>query len=1100
MNFNRILKKMFGDKATRDMDEVTPIVEQIKAVYEKIKPLSNDELREKIQVIRQQIVDFVKEERQQIADHKKTIEETDIEKREKMWVQIDALEKKIIEKYEKKLNEVLPEVFAIVRDTARRFKENENIIVKATDFDRKLAVTHDFVSIDGDKAVYKNSWVAGGNETLWNMEHYDVQLFGGVVLHQGKIAEMATGEGKTLVATLPVFLNALTGNGVHVVTVNDYLSKRDSEWMGPMYMFHGLSVDCIDKHQPNSDDRRQAYNADITFGTNNEFGFDYLRDNMATSPLDLVQRKHNFAIVDEVDSVLIDDARTPLIISGPVPKGDEQLFEEYRPRVERLVKEQSAMATKLLAEARQKLSSDDKKVQEEGALALFRSYKSFPKNKALIKYLSEDGIKQTMLKTEEFYMQENNKNMHIATAPLFFVIEEKNNIIDLTDKGIDALTGSSEDPQFFVLPDVAAELSALENETLTTEEKQGKKDDIMQNYSIKTERVHTVNQLLKAYTLFDLDDQYVIIDGKVKIVDEQTGRVMEGRRYSDGLHQAIEAKERVTVEAATQTFATITLQNYFRMYNKLAGMTGTAETEAGELWSIYKLDVVVIPTNRPIIRKDMEDRVYKTKREKYTAVIDEIVRLVEAGRPVLVGTTSVEISELLSQILTRRKIKHNVLNAKLHQKEADIVAEAGRAGTVTIATNMAGRGTDIKLTPEVKEAGGLAIIGTERHESRRVDRQLRGRSGRQGDPGSSVFYVSLEDNLMRLFGSERISKIMDRMGFEEGEMIEHSMISKSIERAQKKVEENNFGIRKRLLDYDDVMNQQRTVIYKKRNNALLGERIGVDIVNTLYDTAEKVVSENYNSDDYEGVQMDISRNFAVETPFLEEDFKSKRSDDLVETMADAAFAAFKRKMDKMAQVAFPVVKQVFEKQGQQFENILIPITDGKRTYSIPVNLEKAYNSEGKEIVLAFEKAILLHTIDEAWKENLRELDDLRQSVQNASYEQKDPLLIYKLESFNLFKTMMDTINGKVTSILMRGQIPVQNADNVRGADTQRRSDYSRYRTQKDEFRGQAPNGDPRNQDTRERQITQPIRSEKTAGRNEPCPCGSGKKYKNCCGG
>ena len=783
-----------------------------------------------------------------------------------------------------------------------------------------------------------------------------------------------------------------------------------------------------------------------------------------------------------------------------MPKGDEQLFEEYRPRVERLVKDQSAMATKLLAEARQKLSSDDKKTQEDGALALFRSYKALPKNKALIKYLSEQGIKQILLKTEEFYMQENNKNMHIATDPLFFVIEEKNNIIELTDKGIDALTGSSEDPQFFVLPDVAAELSLLENENLTTEEKQSKKDDILQNYSIKTERVHTVNQLLKAYTLFDLDDQYVIIDGKVKIVDEQTGRVMEGRRYSDGLHQAIEAKERVTVEAATQTFATITLQNYFRMYHKLAGMTGTAETEAGELWSIYKLDVVVIPTNRPIIRKDMEDRVYKTKREKYTAVIDEIVSLVNAGRPVLVGTTSVEISELLSQILTRRKIKHNVLNAKLHQKEADIVAEAGRAGTVTIATNMAGRGTDIKLTPEVKEAGGLAIIGTERHESRRVDRQLRGRSGRQGDPGSSVFYVSLEDNLMRLFGSERISKIMDRMGFQEGEMIEHSMISKSIERAQKKVEENNFGIRKRLLDYDDVMNQQRTVIYKKRNHALIGERIGVDIVNTLYDTAEKVVSENYNMGDYDGLQMDISRNFAVETPFSDDDFKSKRSDDLVETMADAAFAAFKRKMDKMAQVAFPVVKQVFEKQGQQFTNILIPITDGKRTYSIPVNLEKAYNSEGKEVVLAFEKAILLHTIDEAWKENLRELDDLRQSVQNASYEQKDPLLIYKLESFNLFKTMMDTINGKVTSILMRGQIPVQNADNVRGADAQRRSDYSRYRTQKDEFRGQAPNGDPRNQDTRERQITQPIRSEKTVGRNDPCPCGSGKKFKNCCGG
>jgi preprotein translocase subunit SecA len=866
-------------------------------------------------------------------------------------------------------------------------------------------------------------------------------------------------------------------------------------------MFHGLSVDCIDKHQPNSDERRKAYHADITFGTNNEFGFDYLRDNMATSPLDLVQRPHNYAIVDEVDSVLIDDARTPLIISGPVPKGDEQLFEEYRPRVERLVKEQANMATKLLAEARSKINSTDKKTQEEGALALFRSFKALPKNKALIKFLSEQGIKHQLLKTEEFYMQENNKNMHVATDPLLFVIDEKNNIIELTDKGIDVLTGSSEDPQFFVLPDVAAQLSLLENENFTTEERQNQKDEILQNYSIKTERVHTVNQLLKAYTLFDLDDQYVIIDGKVKIVDEQTGRIMEGRRYSDGLHQAIEAKERVTVEAATQTFATITLKNYFRMYHKLAGMTGTAETEAGELWDIYKLDVVVIPTNRTVVRTDMEDRVYKTKREKYNAVIDEIVSLIEKKRPVLVGTTSVDISELLSRMLTMRKIKHNVLNAKLHQKEADIVAEAGRAGTVTIATNMAGRGTDIKLTQEVKAAGGLAIIGTERHESRRVDRQLRGRSGRQGDPGSSVFYVSLEDNLMRLFGSERISKIMDRMGFQQGEMIEHSMISKSIERAQKKVEENNFGIRKRLLEYDDVMNSQRTVIYKKRHHALMGERIGVDIVNTLYDTAEKIVNENYSNGDWENLQMEMMKNFAFEVPFSEEDFRAKRSDDLVEITADKAFASFKRKMDKMAQVAFPVIKQVFEKQGQQqYENILIPITDGKRNYNIPVNLEKAYSSEGKEIVLTFEKAILLHTIDEAWKENLRELDDLRQSVQNASYEQKDPLLIYKLESFNLFKTMMDTINGKVTSILMRGQIPVQQPEQVRRAEAQKRSDMSRYRAQKDEYHGQTANGNaPQRQDTRENQVTQPIKSEKTAGRNDPCPCGSGKKYKNCCG-
>ena len=1100
MNFNRILKKFFGDKATRDMSEVTPIVEQIKEVYKGICRLSNDELRTKIQIIRQQISDCVKDEKHQIEELKQSIEQTEIEKREKIYSQIDALEKKILEKYETKLNEVLPEVFAVVKDTARRFKENEKTVVKATDFDRQLAVNHDFVSIEGENAIYKNSWSAGGNETLWEMVHYDVQLFGGVVLHRGKIAEMATGEGKTLVATLPVFLNALTGNGVHVVTVNDYLSKRDSEWTGPIYMFHGLSVDCIDKHQPNSDSRRQAYNADITFGTNNEFGFDYLRDNMATSPLDLVQRAHNYAIVDEVDSVLIDDARTPLIISGPVPKGDEQLFEEYRPRVERLVKEQSNMATKLLAEARSKLNSDDKKVQEEGALALFRTYKALPKNKALIKFLSEQGIKQILLKTEGHYMENNNQNMHIATDPLFFVIEEKNNQIELTEKGIDFLTGNSEDPQFFVLPDVAGQLSSLANENLTTEELQSRKDDIMQNYSIKTERVHTVNQLLKAYTLFDLDDQYVIIDGKVKIVDEQTGRVMEGRRYSDGLHQAIEAKERVTVESATQTFATITLQNYFRMYNKLSGMTGTAETEAGELWDIYKLDVVVIPTNKPIVRKDMEDRVYKTKREKYTAVIDEIVNLVEQKRPVLVGTTSVDISELLSKMLTMRKIKHNVLNAKLHQKEADIVAEAGRAGTVTIATNMAGRGTDIKLTPEVKEAGGLAIIGTERHESRRVDRQLRGRSGRQGDPGSSVFYVSLEDNLMRLFGSERISKIMDRMGFEQGEMIEHSMISKSIERAQKKVEENNFGIRKRLLEYDDVMNSQRTVIYKKRHHALLGERIGVDIVNTLYDTAEKIMNENYSNGDYENLQMETMRNFAFEIPFSEEDFRAKRSDDLVETMADAAFASFKRKMDKMAQIVYPAIKPVFEKLGKpQDEYRIVPITDGKRTYNIPVNLEKVYNTEGKDVVLTFEKMILLHIIDEAWKENLRELDDLRQSVQNASYEQKDPLLIYKLESFNLFKTMMDTINGKVTSIMMRAQVPMPDPDQMRRAEAQRRSDYSRYRTQKDEYRGQSPNGDPRSQDTREQQITQPIKSEKTVGRNDPCPCGSGKKYKNCCG-
>ncbi len=1101
MGFTDFISKMFGNKAQRDMGEVQPIVEKIKKRYEDFQMLTADDLRQKIRDIRLQIQECVSAEKAEIQEIRASIETTEIDKREKIYAQIDALEKKILEKYEDKLNEVLPEVFAVMKHTARFFKENETISVQATDFDRKLAINHDFVEISGDKAIYKNRWIAGGNEILWDMVHYDVQLFGGVVLHKGKIAEMATGEGKTLVATLPVFLNALTGNGVHVVTVNDYLSKRDSEWMGPLYMFHGLSVDCIDKHQPNSEERRQAYNADITFGTNNEFGFDYLRDNMATSPLDLVQRAHNYAIVDEVDSVLIDDARTPLIISGPVPKGDEQLFDEYRPRVERLVKEQGVMATKYLAEARQKMSSEDKKTIEEGCLALFRSYKALPKSKALIKYLSEPGIKTAMLKTEEFYMQDNNKNMHIVTDPLLFVIDEKNNQIELTDKGIDILTGNSEDPKFFVLPDVAAELSALANETLTTEERQNKKDDIMQNYAVKTERVHTINQLLKAYTLFDRDDQYVVIDNKVKIVDEQTGRIMEGRRYSDGLHQAIEAKERVQVEAATQTFATITLQNYFRMYRKLAGMTGTAITEAGEFWDIYKLDVVEIPTNRPVIRKDLEDRVYKTKREKYQAVIEEIVALVEQKRPVLVGTTSVDISELLSRMLTMRKIKHNVLNAKLHQKEAEVVAEAGRAGTVTIATNMAGRGTDIKLTPEVKEAGGLAIIGTERHESRRVDRQLRGRSGRQGDPGSSVFFVSLEDNLMRLFGSERISKIMDRMGFQEGEMIEHSMISKSIERAQKKVEENNFGIRKRLLEYDDVMNSQRTVIYKKRHHALIGERIGVDIVNTLYDTAEKIVADNYDANDYETLQMETMRHFAFELPFTEEDFKAKKQQDLVDMLSDEAFASFKRKMDRLQQVAYPVIKQVYENQGNQFERILIPITDGKRTYNIPVNLEDAYKTEGKEVILSFEKAILLHNIDEAWKENLRELDDLRQSVQNASYEQKDPLLIYKLESFNLFKTMIETINSKVTSILMRGQIPIREPEQVRRADTQRRSDYSRYRTQKDDFAGQRPQdpNDPARRDTREQQVTQPIKSEKTVGRNDPCPCGSGKKYKNCCG-
>ena len=1099
MGINDFLSKLFGNKAQRDLKEIMPIVDKITAIYPSIAQLTNDELRARTEAIKQRLRDVVQNERDQIAALRAKIEETEINEREKIYTEIDKLEKHITEKLEHTLDESLPEAFAIVKDTARRFKENETIVVTANDFDRDLAAKHDFVEIEGNQAVYHNEWVAGGNLLKWEMVHYDVQLIGGVVLHKGKISEMATGEGKTLVATLPVFLNALTGNGVHIVTVNDYLAKRDSEWMGPIYMFHGLSVDCIDKYRPNSDERRQAYNADITFGTNNEFGFDYLRDNMATSPLDLVQRKHNYAIVDEVDSVLIDDARTPLIISGPVPKGEDQLFEEYRPRVEMLVKQQAAMATKYLSEARQKLNSGDKKEQEEGALSLFRSYKAMPKNKPLIKFLSEQGIKQQLLKTEEFYMQENNKNMHVATDPLLFVIDEQHNSIELTDKGIDILTGTTTDPHFFVLPDVGAELSEVENMGLDGDAKQAKKDEILQNYAIKSERVHTVNQLLKAYTLFEKDDQYVVIENKVKIVDEQTGRIMEGRRYSDGLHQAIEAKERVTVEAATQTFATITLQNYFRMYQKLSGMTGTAETEAGEFWDIYKLDVVVIPTNRNIARHDLEDRVYKTKREKYNAVIEEIVNLVSQGRPVLVGTTSVEISELLSRMLTMRKIKHNVLNAKLHQKEADIVAEAGRSGTVTIATNMAGRGTDIKLTPEVKEAGGLAIIGTERHESRRVDRQLRGRAGRQGDPGSSVFYVSLEDNLMRLFGSERISNIMDKLGFEEGEMIEHSMISKSIERAQKKVEENNFGIRKRLLEYDDVMNSQRNVVYSKRRHALMGERIGVDIVNTLYDTAENIVVDASEANDFEFLNAELLTAFAMEAPFDEEVFRNKRANALTEDVADAAFNTFKRKMSNMAQIAYPVIKQVYEKQGQQYENILIPITDGKRMFNIPVNLKAAYESEGKEVVKAFEKAIMLLTIDEAWKEHLRELDDLRQSVQNASYEQKDPLLIYKLESFNLFKTMMNGVNRKISSVLMRGQIPVREPEQVRqAAPTQSRSDYSRYRTQKDDFSG-GNTGETAKQDTRERQVTQPIHAEKTVGRNDLCPCGSGKKYKNCHG-
>ena len=1120
MGFNDFLSKMFGNKAQRDLREITPYVEKIKAIYPDIEKLSNDELRAHSKAIEQKIADAVSEERNKINELKAQIEEMELEDRERVWAEVDSIEKTILEKQERVLDESLPEAFAIMKDTARRLVENEQIEVAATDFDRQLAVSHDFVRIEGDKAIYSNQWMAGGNLIKWDMIHYDVQLFGGVVLHnhnskkfekdtedpklskrvRGYIAEMATGEGKTLVATLPVFLNALTHNGVHLVTVNDYLSKRDSEWMGPLYMFHGLSVDCIDKHQPNSDSRRKAYEADITFGTNNEFGFDYLRDNMAVSPKDLVQRKHNYAIVDEVDSVLIDDARTPLIISGPVPKGDDQLFEEYRSRVENVVNVQRAFTNKLLVDARQKIASSNSETQKEGFVLLFRSFKGMPKNKALIKYLSEQGVKANMLKTEEFYMQQQNKDMHIITDPLYFVIDEKNNTIELTDKGIDLLTGNSDDPQFFVLPDIGHQIAQIESEGGTDEEKQAKKDELMQNYAVKSERVHTVNQLLKAYCLFERDDEYVVIENKVKIVDEQTGRIMEGRRYSDGLHQAIEAKERVEVEAATQTFATITLQNYFRMYHKLAGMTGTAETEAGEFWDIYKLDVVVIPTNRPINRDDMNDRIYKTAREKYAAVIEEIVALRDAGRPVLVGTTSVEISELLSRMLNMRKIQHNVLNAKLHQKEAEIVAQAGQTGTVTIATNMAGRGTDIKLSPDVRDAGGLAIIGTERHESRRVDRQLRGRAGRQGDPGSSVFFISLEDELMRLFATERIAGMMDRMGFKEGEVLQHSMLDKSVERAQKKVEENNFGIRKRLLEYDDVMNSQREVVYTRRRHALMGERIGLDVLNMLYDTANAICEQFVDAGDYEGLKMELLKTMALEVPFNEDEMKAMKPDMVVEKVFNAALDSFKRKTERMAQTANPVIKKVYEEQGDRFENIVIPVTDGKRIYNIQCNLKDAYASESKDIITSFEKAILLHSIDEAWKEHLRDMDDLRQSVQNASYENKDPLLIYKLESFELFKNMVDDMNRKSVSVLMRGQIPMREADDVRQAAPERKTDYSKYRTQKDEIsESRRVQAQVASRDTREQQKTAPIRAEKTVGRNDPCPCGSGKKYKNCCG-
>lgn len=1098
MDINKFLSKLFGNKSTRDMKLIQPLVENIKKAYPEIQSLSHDALRAKTQEIKKYVQGSADDLKQKIAEIKAKVEETPLEDRAGLFAQIDKLEKQVLDRYEVALNEVMPVAFSIVKSTAERFAKNETIVVEATDFDRELAAKYDFVEISGDKAVYHNHWKAGGNDTIWNMVHYDVQLFGGVVLHQGKIAEMATGEGKTLVATLPVFLNALTGNGVHVVTVNDYLAKRDSEWMGPLYMFHGLSVDCIDKHQPNSSARRKAYMADITFGTNNEFGFDYLRDNMATNPKDLVQRAHNYAIVDEVDSVLIDDARTPLIISGPVPKGDDQLFEEYQPLVEQLVGVQRQLATQYLAEAKQLISSGDKEKVEKGFLQLFRSHKALPKNKPLIKYLSEQGIKSGMLQTEEIYMENNNKRMPEAVEPLYFVVDEKLNSVDLTDKGNEWLAKKTSDPDLFVLPDITAAMSALEADTtLTDEERVMKKDQLFSDYAVKSERVHTIQQLLKAYTMFNKDDEYVIIDGEVKIVDEQTGRIMDGRRWSDGLHQAVEAKEHVKVQAATQTFATITLQNYFRMYHKLSGMTGTAVTEAGEFWDIYKLDVVEIPTNRPIARIDMNDRIYKTQREKYKAVIEEVEKMVKAGRPVLVGTTSVEISEMLSKMLQMRKIPHNVLNAKLHQQEADIVAKAGQSSTVTIATNMAGRGTDIKLSDEVKAAGGLAIIGTERHESRRVDRQLRGRAGRQGDPGSSVFFVSLEDKLMRLFASERIAKVMDKLGFEDGDMIEHKMISNSIERAQRKVEENHFGVRKRLLEYDDVMNKQRTVIYEKRRHALMGERIGMDIANMIWDRCVNIIENN----DYQGCKEGFIEIMAMEVPFTEEEFNTMKRDDLCEKAFQATMARFKQKTDLLASVAQPVIKQVYENQGAMYENIMVPITDGRRIYQIASPLKEAYETESRSIVKAFEKAIMLHTIDEAWKENLRELDELKHSVQNASYEQKDPLLIFKLESVKLFDNMVNKINNQTVSVLMRGQIPVQEPSQVRQAETpvQKAAErQERYVESREDLTDPAQQAAAQ-RDTREAVKQQPVVAEKLPGRNDLCPCGSGKKFKNCHG-
>ena len=1089
-----LLKMIFGSKADKDRKEIQPYVEKIKAIYPTIEALTNDELRARSAALMKRIADAIAGDEAHIVDLKAKLERNDISlnDKENYSKEVDQTVKRIDEKIEEQLDEILPEAFAIMKDTARRFAQNETVVVTANDFDRDLAAEKDFVTIEGDKAVYATHWLAGGNDLKWDMIHYDVQLFGGVVLHKGKIAEMATGEGKTLVATLPVFLNALARKGVHLVTVNDYLAKRDSEWMGPMYQFHGLSVDCIDKHQPNSEARRRAYMADITFGTNNEYGFDYLRDNMASSPKDLVQRKHHYAIVDEVDSVLIDDARTPLIISGPVPKGDDQLFEQYRPAIENLYNLQKNLVTNLVAEARQ-LMSEGK--NEEGGIKMYRAHKGLPKYKPLIKFLSEPGVKVQMQKTENVYMADNNRRMPEITDDLFFVIDEKMNSVELTDKGHEALSRYFDEDGFFVLPDIGAEVAELEKQTgLTVEEKVQKRDAVINDYAIKSERVHTVNQLLKAYSMFEKDTEYVVMDNKVKIVDEQTGRILDGRRYSDGLHQAIEAKEHVKVEAATQTFATITLQNYFRMYHKLAGMTGTAETEASEFWSIYKLDVVVIPTNRPVQRDDRPDLVYKTKREKYNAVIDEIVRLVEAGRPVLVGTTSVEISELLSRMLKLRGIKHNVLNAKQHQLEAQIVAEAGRTGQVTIATNMAGRGTDIKLTEEVKKAGGLAIIGTERHESRRVDRQLRGRAGRQGDPGSSQFFVSLEDDLMRLFGASRIAAAMDRMGHEEGEALQAKMLSNAIERAQKKVEENNFGIRKRLLEYDDVMNSQREVIYTRRRHALYGERIEIDLNNIMYDYAESFM-ESHEGMDYESFSFELIREVALKPSFDEAKYSSSKPREIVEMIVEDLRTLFERRAKAVADTVRNTMQTIYEDNKDHMDRVIhFPITDGHLGFHVPVELQRCKESDGAEIYKVFAKIVMFTTIDDAWREHLREMDELRQSVQNATYEQKDPLLIYKLESYNLFSRMLEKVNRETLATLDKAYIPVRenNPESVQQErHRQAKVDVNKLQASRTAAAAAAGQG--------EKSKPAPIKVEKRVGRNDPCPCGSGTKYKHCHG-